>query len=92
MRTRRSKRMELVWKQILAVQELNLAAVKLELVLAVKRVPSMKMLKTLTSSWHKEFRKNQKTYVKLGCQVGGCANTTTHITASICWHQAYIIV
>ena len=40
------------------------------LVLAVKRVPSMKMLKTLTSSWRKEFRKNQKTYVK--CSV--CSN------------------
>lgn len=34
------------------------------LVLAVKRVPSMKMLKTMTSSWRKEFRKKQKTYVK----------------------------
>jgi len=49
-----------------------------ELVLAVKRVPSMKMLKTLTSSWCKEFHKNQKTYVKLGCQVGECQHYYAH--------------
>ena len=36
-------------------------------VLAVKRVPSIKMLKTLTNSWRKEFRKKQKTYVT--CQL-----------------------
>ena len=51
-------------------------------VMAVKRVPSMKMLKTLTSSWRKEFCKNQKTYVK--CSVCCIQRFAKHTLWVVC--------